>query len=70
MIRYQVVETLLSIPGTSPWATTVTVSHGIVELNGSVENEVVRDPSRIAIELIPNVDEVRDYRAIIQPYSG
>ncbi len=70
MIRYQVVETLLSIPGTSPWATTVTVSHGIVELNGSVENELVRDPSRIAIELIPNVDEVRDYRAIIQPYSG
>lgn len=68
MIRYQAVETLLSIPGTSPWATTVTVSHGIVELIGSVENEIIRDPSRIAIEVIPNVVEVRDYRAIMQPY--
>jgi CBS domain-containing protein len=68
MIRYQVVETLLSIPGTSPWATTVTVTHGIVELTGSVENEVIRDPSRIAIEAIPNVVEVRDHRSILQPY--
>ena len=42
MIRYQIMETLLSIPGTSPWATTVTVSNGIVELNGSIEVEAVR----------------------------
>src|SRR5512143_4031460 len=46
MIRYQIMETLLSIPGTSPWATTVTVSNGIVELNGSIEVEAVRGPSR------------------------
>jgi hypothetical protein len=68
MIRYQAVETLLSMPGTSPWATTVTVSHGIVKLTGSVENEVTRDPSRIAIETIPDVIEVKDYRSIMQPY--
>lgn len=68
MIRYQVIETLLSIPGTSPWATTVTVSNGIVELTGSVEQEVTRDPSRIAVETIPDVVEVKDHRVIIQPY--
>lgn len=68
MIRYQVIETLLSMPGTSPWATTVTVSKGIVELDGSVEEEAIRDPSRIAIETIPDVVEVRDRRSIMQPY--
>jgi len=68
MIRYHVIETLLSIPGTSPWATTVTVSSGIVELYGSVEEEAIRDPSRIAVEGIPDVIEVRDHRAIMQPY--
>jgi len=68
MIRYQIMETLLSIPGTSPWATTVTVSNGIVELNGSIEVEAVREPSRIAIECIPDIVEVRDHRAVIQPY--
>lgn len=68
MIRYQVIETLLSIPGTSPWATTVTVSKGIVELHGNIEVEDIRNPSRIAIECIPDVLEVRDHRAIIQPY--
>lgn len=67
MIRYQVIDTLFSIHGTSPWATTVTVIDGIVELNGSIEDETVRDPSRIAIEAIPNVVEVRDYRAILVP---
>lgn len=68
MIRYQVIETLLSIPGTSPWATTVTVSKGIVELNGTVENEVTRDPSRIAIEAIPEVVVVKDQRSVLQPF--
>lgn len=67
MIRYQVIDTLLSIHGTSPWATTVTVKDGIVELDGSVEDETVRDPSRIAIEAMPNVVEVRDRRAILVP---
>ncbi len=68
MIRYQVIETLLSIPGTSPWATTVTVSKGTVELSGSVENELTRDPSRIAIEAIPEVVDVKDQRSVLQPY--
>jgi CBS domain-containing protein len=68
MIRYQIIETLLSIPGTSPWATTVTVSNGTVELNGSVEVEAIRNSSRIAVECIPDVVEVRDHRAILQPY--
>lgn len=68
MIRYHVIETLLSIPGTSPWATTVAVANGIVELDGSVEEEAVRDPSRIAIEGIPDVIEVRDHRSVMQPF--
>jgi CBS domain-containing protein len=68
MIRYQVIETLLSIPGTSPWSTTVTVSNGVVELGGSVELEATRDPSRIAIEAIPDVIEVKDRRSVMQPY--
>ncbi len=68
MIRYHVIETLLSIPGTSPWATTVTVANGVVELTGSVEQEVTRDPSRIAVEAIPNVIEVKDHRSVTQPY--
>lgn len=68
MLRYQVIETLLSIPGTSPWATVVTVVKGVVELHGSVEMEMTREPSRIAIEAIPDVIEVRDHRAIQQPY--
>jgi CBS domain-containing protein len=68
MIRYHAIETLLSIPGTSPWATTVTVSNGVVELDGAVEMEKTREPSRIAIEAIPDVVEVRDRRAVMQPY--
>lgn len=68
MIRYQVIQTLLSIPGTSPWATTVIVADGIVDLHGSVELEMTREPSRVAIAAIPDVVEVRDHRAIHQPY--
>lgn len=67
MIRYQVIDTLFSIHGTSPWATTVTVKDGVVELDGMVEDETVRDPSRIAVEAIPNVVEVKDHRAILVP---
>jgi len=67
MIRYQAIDILFSIHGTSPWATTVTVLHGVVELQGMIEDETVREPSRIAIEAIPNVVEVRDHRAIVVP---
>lgn len=68
MLRYQVIETLLSIPGTSPWATVVIVTRGVIDLRGSIEHEAVRDPSRIAIENIPGVVAVHDQRAILQPY--
>lgn len=68
MIRYRVIERLMSMPGTSPWATTVTVSNGIVELDGSVEEEATREPSRVAVEHISYVVEVKDHRNILQPY--
>jgi osmotically-inducible protein OsmY len=68
MLRNQIIETLLNIPGTSAWNTTVTVSNGVVELSGSVDNEVIRNPSRIAVENIPDVVEVKDKRSILQPY--
>ena len=68
MIRYKVIETLLDIPGTSPWSTSVKVSNGIVDLGGAVEDEAAREPSRVAIEKLPKVVEVRDCRAALQPY--
>lgn len=67
-IRFKVIETLESIPGTSPWLTTVIVSNGIVDLYGTVEDETKRDPSRIAVEKIQYVVKVRDHRTILQPY--
>lgn len=68
IIRYHVIETLVGIPGTSPWATTVTVSCGVVELNGMIEDELAKEPSRLAVEGIPHVARVEDYRAIINPW--
>jgi CBS domain-containing protein len=68
LIRYQVIDTLMSMPGTSPWATTVRVTNGVVELRGSVEEEAAREPSRIAVENLPYVVEVKDHRVILQPY--
>lgn len=68
MIRYKVIETLMGIPGTSPWATTVTVTNRVVELGGGVEEEASRDRSRIAVENLPYVIDVKDHRAILQPY--
>lgn len=68
MIRYNVIDTLMRMPGTSIWSTTVDVSKGVVELRGSIEEETARDPSRIAVENIPYVVAVKDHRAIMQPY--
>lgn len=68
MVRYKVMETLVAMRGTSPWATTVNVAGGIVELEGFIEDEALRDPSRIAIEKLPHVVEVRDRRVVIQPF--
>lgn len=67
-LRIKVIEVLEGIPGTSPWLTTVIVSNGVVELSGSVEDEAMRDPSRIAIEKTPYVVKVRDRRSVLQPY--
>lgn len=70
MIRYKVIETLFGVPGASAWSTTVRVSNGVVELVGSVEDEAARETSRLAVEGIAFVVEVRDRRAVLQPYWG
>ncbi len=68
MIRYKAIDALMDIPGACPWSTTVTVSNGVVELDGTIGSEACRQPARRAIEKIPNVVEVRDRRAALQPY--
>lgn len=70
IIRYRVIETLLGIPGTSPWLTSVSVSSGVVELRGTLEDETKYEVSRNAVANIPQVVEVRDYRGTLQPYGG
>jgi len=69
IIRFKVIEVIMSISGASPWLTTVSVSNGVVELNGTVQDEAAHEPSRIAVENIPNVVEVKDKRSILQPYA-
>jgi CBS domain-containing protein len=68
IIRFKVIEKLMDMPGTSPWLTTVNVLNRIVELRGAVEDETTLEPSRVAIERIANVVEVKDHRSILQPY--
>ena len=70
IIRFKVIETLVSISGTSPWLTAISVSNGVVELSGNIQDEAARKPSRIAVENIPNVVEVEDKRSVLQPFSG
>ena len=67
-IRAKVIETIECMPGTRPWGTTVIVTNGVVDLYGGIEDETKLNPSRIAVENIPNVIKVRDHRAILQPY--
>jgi CBS domain-containing protein len=67
-LRFKILETLENMRGTSPWLTTVIVSDGVVFLYGTVEDEAMRDPSRIAIEKIPYVVDVQEHRGILQPY--
>ena len=69
IIRFKVIETLMSILGISPWLMAVDVSNGVVELSGTVQDEAGRESSRIAIENIPNVVEVKDKRSSLQPYA-
>jgi osmotically-inducible protein OsmY len=68
VIRFKVLETLMDIPGTSPWNTTVEVKRGIVQLIGSVEQENSLADSVVQIKNIPHVMSVRDERTILQPY--
>ena len=68
IIRFKVMDTLMGMPGTSPWLTIVDVSNRVVELSGEVEDETTLEPSRVAIEHITHVVEVKDRRSIPQPY--
>ncbi len=70
VIRQHVVEALESIPGTSPWLTTVIALKGVVSLYGTVEDEAALDTSRAAVEKIPYVARVEDHRAVLQPFGG
>jgi CBS domain-containing protein len=68
IIRYRVIETLMNIKGASVWLTEVSVSNGVVDLSGTVEDEEAKAPSRLAVEQVPCVSAVRDRRNILQPY--
>ena len=60
-IRSKVIGILRSEPWNSLW-TTVTVSNGIVDLNGTVQTRAERDASRVAAENVPGVAAVNDRR--------
>ncbi len=68
IIHFNVIDTLLQIPGTSPWQTDVQVSKGLVTLSGLAEDEWSLEPSRQAIGKIKYVKKVVDRRIILQPY--
>jgi CBS domain-containing protein len=68
IIRFKVMETLMNIPATTPWLTTVEVLSGVVELNGTIQDEIALKTSRVAIEQIAYVVRVNDHRSILQPY--
>ena len=68
IIRFKVIETLMSISGTSPWLTAISVSNGVVELSGTVLDKDAQEPSRTAIENITSVVEVKDKRSVLQPF--
>jgi osmotically-inducible protein OsmY len=68
IIRFKVIETLTNMLRTKPWQMTVTVSKGVVELGGRVDDETVRELSRVKIEKLPHVVKVVDRRASVQPH--
>lgn len=68
IVRFDVIDTLMAIPGASGWLTSVKVSKGIVRLDGTVQDENAREPSRLAIAKLPCVVAVEDHRSTIQPY--
>lgn len=65
ILRFKIIETLMKIPGVNPWQMTVTVSNGVIEICGRVDDEAVRNLSRVAIENLPHVRKVLDKRSSI-----
>jgi CBS domain-containing protein len=70
VLRYRVIETLLGFKGASAWLTEVSVSRGVVDLTGTIEEEAARTPSRIAVAQLPCVKEVRDRRNWVESYGA
>ena len=68
IVRFDVIETLMAVPGASGWLTSVSVSKGVVRLDGTVQDENAREPSRLAIAKLPCVVAVEDHRSTLQPY--
>jgi CBS domain-containing protein len=68
VIRYKVIETLVDILGAGVLHITVTVSKGVVELQGTVVDGARHRPSRLAVERVPHVVRVVDHRVDLQPY--
>jgi CBS domain-containing protein len=66
IIRFKVIETLMSMSGASPWLSAISVSNGVVSLSGTVQDDTAREPSRIAVENLPHVVEVQDKRSVLQ----
>jgi CBS-domain-containing membrane protein len=48
----------------------ITVSNGVVELNGVILDEHERDALRVAAENVPGVTSVRDHLVWVEPVSG
>jgi CBS domain-containing protein len=67
IIRFRVIETLIQMSKATPSQMSVIVSKGVVELNGRVDDEAVRELSRTAVEKLPHVVKVLDRRASFQP---
>lgn len=65
ILRFKIIEVLMEIPGINPWHMTVTVSKGVVEVCGRVDDEAVRESSRVAIETLPYVRGVIDKRSSV-----
>jgi CBS domain-containing protein len=61
-IRTQVIENLEGQPWSRPNRNSIFVSHGIVDLYGSVQARAERDASRIIVENTPGVTKVNDHR--------
>ena len=65
VIRLKVIETLMDMLGGGVSHIDVTVSQGVVELQGTVLDEAKHGPSRQAVERIPHVLRVDDQRVVV-----